>query len=1122
MIKQLLGSLAVRPNDSNEIVENQCFNKVGTYSGIKNKALFFSFTFIFSFFGFGQSITLTNSTLSAFESCTGVVSSEQDFSISGESLTADIEIAALSGYEYSTDNTTYTATLSLPFGGGTVSATTIYVRLTSTASGTPGGNIVCSSTGATDQNVAVSGEVLSNPLTQVVLAVDDRPCGNTATGSATISLTGGDAPYTYTWTLNGSAFTASPASAPTNLSAGTYVVTVTDACGNQVASNSISVTSAPTLSLNSSVTPAQNATIACNGDQTASITAEIQGGTAPRTLTVTNTGTGTSYSSSTPTGPPSLGSFPYEVTGLPAGTYTVTASDGTSSCEDTYSSVVISEPTSLSQTNTVVDACFGASTGEINVTVSGGTAGYTYSWSGPNSYSSTDEDITGLAAGDYTLTVEDANNCSFTGGAITVSQPTAGLSIATDAVTNVGCFGTSTGEINVTVSGGTAGYTYSWSGPNSYSSTDEDITGLAAGDYTLTVEDANNCSFTGGAITVSQPTALSIATGAVTNVGCFGTSTGEINVTVSGGTAGYTYSWSGPNSYSSTDEDITGLAAGTSTGEINVTVSGGTAGYTYSWSGPNSYSSTDEDITGLAAGDYTLTVEDANNCSFTGGAITVSQPTAGLSIATDAVTNVGCFGTSTGEINVTVSGGTAGYTYSWSGPNSYSSTDEDITGLAAGDYTLTVEDANNCSFTGGAITVSQPTAGLSIATDAVTNVGCFGTSTGEINVTVSGGTAGYTYSWSGPNSYSSTDEDITGLAAGDYTLTVEDANNCSFTGGAITVSQPTAGLSIATDAVTNVGCFGTSTGEINVTVSGGTAGYTYSWSGPNSYSSTDEDITGLAAGDYTLTVEDANNCSFTGGAITVSQPTALSIATGAVTNVGCFGTSTGEINVTVSGGTAGYTYSWSGPNSYSSTDEDITGLAAGDYTLTVEDANNCSFTGGAITVSQPTAGLSIATDAVTNVGCFGTSTGEINVTVSGGTAGYTYSWSGPNSYSSTDEDITGLAAGDYTLTVEDANNCSFTGGAITVSQPTAGLSIATDAVTNVGCFGTSTGEINVTVSGGTAGYTYSWSGPNSYSSTDEDITGLAAGDYTLTVEDANNCSFTGGAITVSQPTADCQ
>ncbi|MDB2479585.1 hypothetical protein N9W67_01725, partial [Crocinitomicaceae bacterium] len=374
MIKQLLGSLAVRPNDSNEIVENQCFNKVGTYSVIKNKALFFSFTFIFSFFGFGQSITLTNSTLSAFESCTGVVSSEQNFSISGESLTADIEIAALSGYEYSTDNTTYTATLSLPFGGGTVSATTIYVRLTSTASGTPGGNIVCSSTGATDQNVAVSGEVLSNPLTQVVLAVDDRPCGNTATGSATISLTGGDAPYTYTWTLNGSAFTASPASAPTNLAAGTYVVTVTDGCGNQVASNSISVTSAPTLSLNSSVTPAQNVIIACNGDQTASITAEIQGGTAPRTLTVTNTGTGTSYSSSTPTGPPSLGSFPYEVTGLPAGTYTVTASDGTSSCEDTYSSVVISEPALYTVSVSAVDAtvCNGLN-GQFTLS---GTAGH--------------------------------------------------------------------------------------------------------------------------------------------------------------------------------------------------------------------------------------------------------------------------------------------------------------------------------------------------------------------------------------------------------------------------------------------------------------------------------------------------------------------------------------------------------------------------------------------------------------------------------------------------------------------------------------------------------------------------------------------------------------------------
>lgn len=323
---------------------------------------------------FGQSITITNGALSNFESCTGVASADQNFSVSGISLTNDIDIASLTGYEYSTDNTTYTSTLTLAQSGGSVSSTIVYIRLSSAAAGTPSGSVTLSSAGATDQNVTVVGNVLSDPLTQVTLAVDDRPCGNTATGSATISLTGGDAPYSYVWTLNGSAFTATPSSAPTNLSAGTYVVTVTDACGNQIASNSITMTSAPALTLNSSVTPAQNATISCNGDVTGSITAEIQGGTAPRTLTVTNTATNISYSSSTPTGAPSFGSFPYEVTGLPAGTYTVTASDGTSSCVDTYSSVVISEPAlytvSVSAVNSGV--CSGLN-GQFTLT---GTAGH--------------------------------------------------------------------------------------------------------------------------------------------------------------------------------------------------------------------------------------------------------------------------------------------------------------------------------------------------------------------------------------------------------------------------------------------------------------------------------------------------------------------------------------------------------------------------------------------------------------------------------------------------------------------------------------------------------------------------------------------------------------------------
>ncbi|MDA9881335.1 hypothetical protein N9C33_00900, partial [Crocinitomicaceae bacterium] len=558
MIKQLLGSLAVRPNDSNEIVENQCFNKVGTYSGIKNKALFFSFTFIFSFFGFGQSITLTNSTLSAFESCTGVVSSEQDFSISGESLTADIEIAALSGYEYSTDNTTYTATLSLPFGGGTVSATTIYVRLTSTASGTPGGNIVCSSTGATDQNVAVSGEVLSNPLTQVVLAVDDRPCGNTATGSATISLTGGDAPFTYTWTLNGSAFTASPASAPTNLSAGTYVVTVTDGCGNQVASNSISVTSAPTLSLNSSVTPAQNATIACNGDETASITAEIQGGTAPRTLTVTNTGTGTSYSSSTPTGPPSLGSFPYEVTGLPAGTYTVTASDGTSSCEDTYNSVVISEPALYAVSVSAIDAtvCTGLN-GQFTLS---GTAGHvvTYNVNGGANTTATIGGggsvvvtLTGITV-DQTLTlvsVTDATNtCSntVTGNATITVNPLPTVSAGVDQTV---CNG-----VDVTLAGSGA-TSYSWDNgiTNNTAFTTSNTTNAAVTTtYTVTGTDANGCENTDAVDVTVKPTPT---VDAVSNqVHCAGDASDAVTFASTFGVSGTSYSWTNDNT-------ATGLAA---------------------------------------------------------------------------------------------------------------------------------------------------------------------------------------------------------------------------------------------------------------------------------------------------------------------------------------------------------------------------------------------------------------------------------------------------------------------------------------------------------------------------------------------------------------------------------
>ncbi len=703
----------------------------------------------------------------------------------------------------------------------------------------------------------------------------------------------------------------------------------------------------------------------------------------------------------------------------------------------------------VSQTNV---ACFGTSTGSATVSATGGATPYQYKI-GTGAYQSSPV-FTALAAGSYIITAMDfAGQLATT--TVTISQPAAALTAVLTSQTNVGCFGSSTGSVVITPSGGTAGYTITPA-----------QTGLAAGTYTFTVTDANGCTTTVNA-TITQPAAaLTAVLTSQTNVGCFGNATGSVVITPSGGTAGYTITpaqtglAAGTYTFTVTDANgctttvnatITQPAAaltavltsqtnvgcfGNSTGSVVITPSGGTSGYTITPA-----------QTGLAAGTYTFTVTDANGCTTTVNA-TINQPAAALTAVLTSQTNVGCFGSSTGSVVIAPSGGTAGYTITPA-----------QTGLAAGTYTFTVTDATGCTTTVNA-TITQPAAALTAVLTSQTNVGCFGNATGSVVITPSGGTSGYTITPA-----------QTGLAAGTYTFTVTDANGCTTTVNA-TITQPAAALTAVLTSQTNVGCFGNSTGSVVITPSGGTSGYTITPA-----------QTGLAAGTYTFTVTDANGCTTTVNA-TITQPAAaLTAVLTSQTNVSCFGSSTGSVVITPSGGTSGYTITPA-----------QTGLAAGTYTFTVTDANGCTTTVNA-TITQPAAALTAVLTSQTNVGCFGNSTGSVVITPSGGTSGYTITPA-----------QTGLAAGTYTFTVTDANGCTTTVNA-TITQPAAALTAVLTSQTNVGCFGNSTGSVVITPSGGTSGYTITPA-----------QTGLAAGTYTFTVTDANGCTTTVNA-TITQPAA---
>ncbi len=933
-------------------------------------------------------------------------------------------------------------------------------------------------------------------------AVTNVSCNTGTNGTINLTPSGGAPGYTYSW---GGGITTEDR---TGLAAGSYSVTITDAIGCTGTISGITVTQPTAVSGTTVVT-----NVACNTGTTGAINLTPSGGTPGYTF---NWGGGITTE---------------DRTGLAAATYAVIITDA-NGCTRNVTGITVTQPTAISGTTVVTNvACNTGTNGAINLSPSGGTPGYTFSWGG----GVTTEDRTGLAAGTYSVTITDANACTRTVSGITVTQPTAAVG-GTTTVTNTTCNGGTNGVIDLTPTGGTPGYTYSWGG----GVTSQDRISLAAGTYSVTITDANGCTGTVSGIAVTQPTAVS-GTTVVTNVACFGGNTGAINLTPTGGTGPYTFNWGG----GVTTEDRTSLAAGTysvtitdangctgtvsptvtqptaavsgtrvvtnvscfggNNGAINLTPTGGVGPYTFNWVG----GATTEDRTGLTAGTYSVTITDANACTGTVSGITVTQPTA-VSGST-VVTNIACNSGTTGAINLTPAGGTGPYTFSWGG----GITTEDRTNLSAGTYSVTITDANACTGTVSGITVTQPTA-LSMTASSQINLVCNGGATGAAAVNnANGGAGGYTYNWTPGNPTGDGTTSVTDLTAGTYTVTVTDLNGCTAS-QSFTVTQPPV-LSMTASSQTNVACNGGSTGAAAVNnASGGVGGYTYNWIPGNPTGDGTTSVSGLTAGTYLVMVTDANGC-IASQSFTVTQPPALSMTASSQTNVACNGGSTGAAAVNnANGGAGGYTYNWTPGTPTGDGTTSITGLTAGTWTCTVTDANGC-VASQSFTVTQPTA-ISFTAAAQTNVACFGNTTGSFTVNPAvGGAGSFNYDWAPGTPTGDGTTTVTGLAAGTYSVTATDANSCTAT-ITFTITQPTA-LSVTAFSQTNVACNGGSNGAAAInTPTGGAPGYTYNWSPGTPTGDGTVSVNGLTAGTWTCTVTDANGCVASQN-FTVTQPTA---
>ena len=550
-----------------------------------------------------------------------------------------------------------------------------------------------------------------------------------------------------------------------------------------------------------------------------------------------------------------------------------------------------------------------------------------------------------------------------------------------------------------------------------------------AGDYSVTVTDNNNCMAT-DTITINEPAVITLDV-AATASNC-NQSDGEACVTASGSASG---------------------------------------GYTYLWNDPGSQ--TDSCAIGLAAGIYEVIVTDADNCKATATAIL--NDLGGAIVTVDSVKHVTCNGGNNGAIYITATGGAAPFTYAWSN----NANTKDITGLLAGTYHLTVSDANGCNTSVIAIASEPPV--LSATVTNTTHVICNGENNGAINISVIGGTMPYSYAWSDM----STTKDISNLAAGPYNVTVTDSKGCTTTTGSI-ITEPLV-LSATVTEVAHLLCNGDNTGAINIAVSGGTGAYSYSWSNMAST----KNISNLAAGAYNVIVTDANNCTATTGD-TITEPSVLSAIVSNISHVSCYGSNTGAINITVSGGTEGYSYLWSN----SATTKDISDLGTGTYSLTVTDNNGC-VTSITDTVTGPEA-LSLVFTNVNHLSCKGDANGTATVNVSGGVPPYTYAWSPTGNTNAVN---TGLSAGTYTVEVMDANNCRQS-ASVTINEPD---SIVVAVIEDVTVCEGENAILSASATGGTAPYTYTWNpgtlnGSPITLSPSNDIT------YTVIVTDQNNCT----------------
>lgn len=855
------------------------------------------------------------------------------------------------------------------------------------------------------QTIAYTIEVLPNPT--VTFAIDTPA---TCVKKAIISLTPSVSPSP--WRLqvySGSSllhdFNGVTGTQIDSLSPGNYTIRVlnADTCFKDT---TVNVPAPPTPGLNLAITNP-----ICHSDTNG-------------TVTVTGSGGKPNYKYAINTGPYSATNV---FTGLAGGFYTFKVKDS-NECTNSVLTQVIDPAPVGADINFLQPPCNYYNSGVIDVTAKNGTAPYLYALDN-NPYSST-KTFSGLYSGNYDIHIKDSNNCKLD---TTVILPDSVKVQATALLTNILCNSDSTGAITLNASGATPPYRYQLgSGVLSPNNT---FTNLPATTHTFHIEDTNKC-YLDTSITLTEPTAITSASN-ITDVGCFGDTTGGVTINGSGGVNPYTYAI-------------------------------GTGGY-----------SNNNSFTPLPAGTYTIHIKDVNGC-IKDTMIIVGEPTL-LEFDNLVLTDPKCYGAASGKVEINGMGGTVPYTYAqgagaYTGANIFSS-------IPDGTYTFHLKDDNGCTID-TTITLSQPTRIVPSVT--LKNATCKDLSDGTAVLTAVGGTPGYKYGI-GVNAPTSSNV-FTGLASGNHTLRVVDSNNCTLD----TTIKINDSLRVTANlTVNNVNCRDSADGSVVIVPAGGVNPYTYGINA-GTYGS-NSTFNNLNIGPHTIHVKDKNGCKLDTN-INITQPSKLNPVINTLTNISCNGYFDGLVTVGAFGGTNPYQFRID-TGSYS-TISLFNNLYAGTYTFYFRDSKGCIMD-TSITLTEP-AGMNVALN-LTDVACNGDSSGKVQVNVSGGVSPYTYK--ADNDVFTNTPLLDGLTAGSHVISVKDSNGC-IKDSIITLTEPDSILITDIDTV-HATCSYLADGTIKVTSTGGVMPHQYALN--NNGFSNSPDFIGIKAGNYIVSVKDANGC-----------------